>query len=137
MHREALVAVFLRSFRTRRDLLFENLALRQQLAVLARRSPRPQLTNSDRLLWILFRSLWAGWQKALVVVQPDTVVRWHKNGFKLYWRWISRHRSDGGRKRVSSELLELISRMVAENPPDRSQQIPLKTAHGRVRPLSP
>src|SRR5262252_2590497 len=65
-----------RSFRARGDLLLENLALRQQLAVLSRNRPRPRFSNGDRFLWIMLRRFWSGWRKPLIVVQPDTVVRW-------------------------------------------------------------
>ena len=108
--------VFIRSFRARRDLLLENLALRQQLAVLARRRPQPRFSHGDRFLWIMLRRLWPGWRKALILVQPDTVVRWHRAGFKLYWRWISRSRVRVGRSSTSKEIRELIFRIVAENP---------------------
>ena len=103
-------------FRYRRDLLLENLALRQQLAVWKRRRPQPRLSVSDKLFWVTLRRAWAGWKQALIVVQPETVVRWHRTGFKLYWTWISRHRIRVGRKCVSRELRDLIFRMVAENP---------------------
>ena len=80
-----IFGVFDRSFRPRRDLLLENLALRQQLAVLARRRPQPRFSNGDRFLWITLRRFWSGWRKALILVQPDTVVGWHRAGFTLYW----------------------------------------------------
>jgi len=64
---------------------------------------------------VILRSFWAGWKYALVLIQPDTVVRWHRAGFKLYWTWLSRHRKRVGRRYVSRELRELIFRMVAEN----------------------
>jgi transposase InsO family protein len=98
-----------------RDLTLENLALRQQLAVLRRRHPQPRFAASDRFFWVILRRLWAGWKRALVLVEPDSVVRWHRAGFKLYWTWISRHRIRVGRKCVSRELRELIFRIVAEN----------------------
>jgi len=79
-----IFGLFFRSFHACRDLLLENLALRQQLAVLARRRPQPRFSNGDRFLWITLRRLWSGWRKALILVQPDTVVRWHRAGFKLY-----------------------------------------------------
>ena len=110
-----LFAVLFRSFRTRRDLVLENLALRQQLLTLARHRPLPRFSNADRFVWVLLRCLWSGWQKTLILVQPDTVVRWHRAGFKLYWGRISRHRTKPGRKRVSKQLRELIFQMVAEN----------------------
>jgi putative transposase len=111
-----IFGVFVRSFRARRDLLLENLALRQQLAVLARRHPQPRFSNGDRFLWIALRRLWSGWRKALILVQPDTVVRWHRAGFKMYWKWISRSRVQVGRRSTSNEIRELIFRIVAENP---------------------
>ena len=104
-----------RSVRFRRDLLLENLALRQQLAALKRRHPQPRFRVADKLFWVMLRRLWPGWKRALVLVQPETVVRWHRAGFKLYWEWISRHRATAGRRCVSRELRELIFRMVAEN----------------------
>jgi len=104
-----------RSFHSRRDLLLENLALRQQLAVLNARRPRPRFSASDKLFWTTLCRLWSKWQRALILVQPETVVRWHRAGFKLYWKWISRHRSRAGRRCVNRELRELIFRMVAEN----------------------
>jgi hypothetical protein len=95
--------------------LLENLALRQQPAVLRARHPQPRFSASDRLFWVILRRLWLGWKQALILVQPETVVRWHRAGFKVYWTWISRHRSRAGRTCVSRELRDLIFRMVAEN----------------------
>ena len=100
---------------SRRDLFLENIALRQQLAVLKRRRPLPRIAATDRLFWVMLRQLWPEWKRALVLVQPETVVRWHSAGFKLYWTWLSRHRVRVGRKCVSKELRDLISRMVVED----------------------
>src|SRR6267143_1209513 len=111
-----LIGVILRLFRARRTLLLENLALRQQLAALKRRRPRPRLTIFDRVFWVLARKFWSGWKQALIVVSPDTVVRWHKSAFVLYWRALSRAQRVIGRKRISKEVRDLIFRMVAENP---------------------
>lgn len=102
--------------RSRCNLLLENLALRQQLAVLMQRHPQPQFAASDRLFWVVLRRLWSGWKQALVLVQPETVVRWYRAGFRAYWTWLSRHRVRPGRKRIGPELRQLIFRMVAENP---------------------
>jgi putative transposase len=110
-----LAFLLVRSVYSRRDLLLENLALRQQLAVLKQRHPQSRLAASDRLFWVVLRRLWHGWRRALILVQPETVVRWHRAGFELYWTWLSRHRKHVGRKCVSRELRELIFRMVAEN----------------------
>ena len=70
-------------------LVAENLALRQQLSVLQRSVKRPKLQKKDRILWVWLSKLWSGWRSALLIVQPDTVTRWHRQGFKLYWRWKS------------------------------------------------
>jgi putative transposase len=67
------------------------------------------------LFWVILRRLWPRWKRALILVQPETVIRWHRAGFKLYWTWLSRHRTTVGRKCVSRELRQLIFRMVAEN----------------------
>jgi putative transposase len=105
-----------RSFRSRRDLVLENLALRQQLAVWKRRRPQPRISASDRLFWVMLRRVWSGWKQALTLVQSETVVRWHRAGFKMYGTWLSRHRNRAGRKCVRRELRDLIFRIAAENP---------------------
>jgi transposase InsO family protein len=110
-----LVVLFIRICRSRRDLLLENMALRQQLVVLKQRYPRAQVSTFGKLFWVILRRLWPGWKHALILVQPETVVRWHRAGFKLYWTWLSRRRVRAGRKCVSKELRELIFRMVVEN----------------------
>jgi len=102
-------------FRCRRDLLLENLVLHQQLTALKKKRPVPQLAPANKLFWVAMRQLWSGWKQALILVKPETVVRWHRAGFKMYWKWLSRHRTGAGRKCVSKELRELIFRMVAEN----------------------
>src|SRR5437899_11415021 len=86
------------SVRTRRELALENLALRQQLAVWKARQPRAQLTQMDRIFWVLLSRLWTHWRHTLQLVQPETVVRWHRQGFRRYWAWKSRHRR--GRPRL-------------------------------------
>src|SRR5712664_2956262 len=103
-------------FRTHRNLWLENLALRQQLAVLKRKHPRPRLTAFDKLFWVLAQTYWPRWKQALIVVSPETVVRWRRTGFQMYWSWLSRHQICFGRKRISRELRELICKMAAENP---------------------
>lgn len=105
-----------RLFRTHRSLFLENLALRQQLVALKRRHPRPSLGTFDRLFWVVARRVWSGWKKCLIIVTPETVVRWHRAGFRLYWTFVSRVRRHAGRKRTPQEVRDLIFRMVAENP---------------------
>ena len=73
--------------RSRGDLALENLVLRQQLSALRRRHPRPRLTSIDRFFWVMMRRVWARWTDALIIVKPDTVIRWHRAGFRL---WLPR-----------------------------------------------
>ena len=108
--------VLIRIFRSRRNLLLENLALRQQLTVLKRKHPKPKLRMLDILFWVVTRRFWSGWKQSLIVVTPETVVRWHRAGFRLYWSFISKVRKQVGRNGLSNEVKDLIFRMVAENP---------------------
>src|SRR5712692_8454453 len=110
------LGALVRFFRVRRSLLLENLALRQQLAVLKRRCRRPCLGPFDKLFWVAVSRFWSGWKQALVVVTPETVIRWHRAGFRLYWKLTSRVRARVGRKPTPKEVRELIFRMVVENP---------------------
>jgi len=104
------------TFGSRQDMILENLALRQQLLALHAKRPRRRLSVWQKLFWVVLRSLWSGWQKPLVLVTPRTVVGWHRAGFRLYWKWLSRAKRVGGRRRVSKEVRALIARMAAENP---------------------
>ena len=104
------------AFRSRKGLVLENLALRQQLLALHAKRPRRRLTALHKLFWVALRTFWAGWTKPLILVTPRTVVNWHRAGFRLYWTWVSRVSQVGGRKRVGKEVRALIFRMVSENP---------------------
>jgi transposase InsO family protein len=95
------------------QLALENIALRQQVAVLRRHVARPRLRAQDRVFWVILRRLWNGWSDALALVQPATVVRWHRAGWHLAWRWRSRKTS--GRPPVPVEVRELIRRLSREN----------------------
>jgi hypothetical protein len=99
----SLVHVARSLLRSRRDLVLENLALRQQLGVL------------DRMLWVILHWLWPKWKEALIIVQPDTVIRWHRDGFRRYWRWKPR-RGRVGRPRIEAEIRDLVRRLANENP---------------------
>jgi hypothetical protein len=92
------------------------LALRQQLTVLKRKHPKPKLRMLDILFWVVTRRFWSGWKQSLIVVTPQTVVRWHRAGFRLYWSFISKVRKQVGRNGLLKEAKDLIFRMVAENP---------------------
>ena len=102
--------------RPRQDLVLENLLLRHQLGVLTRPTharPRHRLRLWDKLLWVLARRLCLGWREHLRIVTPDTVVRWHRQGWRLFWRWKSRSR--GGRPHLSPEVRDLIVTIAREN----------------------
>jgi putative transposase len=111
-----LAGAILRLLRSRRRLLLENLFLRQQVAILKRRHPKPKLSTFDRFFWVMARKFWSGWKQTLIIVGPEPVVRWHRSGFALYWRVISRARRVTGRRRISKEVRDLIFRMATENP---------------------
>jgi len=106
----------LRIFHTPRSLMLENLALRQQLAVLKRRHPKPRLGPCDKLFWVVARRFWSKWKDALLLVSPETVVGWHRAGFRLYWAMLCKVRRQVGGKRISKEIRDLIFQMVVENP---------------------
>jgi hypothetical protein len=115
------------STRSRRDLAFENLLLGQQLAAMKHRQPRPRLSKADRIFWVLFSKFWPNWRDALHIVTPETVVRWHRQGFRYYWTWKSRR---SGRPKVDPAIRDLIRRMCRANPlwgaPNRHNRVFLK-----------
>lgn len=98
-------------FRSRSDTALEILAHRQQVAVLKRKRPRPKLNSWDRLFWTALRQCWCRWTDVLVLVKPETVVGWHRAGFRLYWRWRSpaagRTTEDWGAPKIHGELQKL------------------------------
>ena len=100
------------AFRSREDLVLENLALRRQLLALHAQQPRRRLTALHKLFRVALRTFWSGWTKPLILVTPRTVVNWHHAAFRLYWAWVSKVRKVGGRKRVGKEVRALIFRMV-------------------------
>ena len=110
-----LVRIFRDSLRSQATLHIELLALRHQLHVLERsRRPRVRLTRLDRLLWVWLSRSWTDWRTALVIVKPETVIAWHRQGFRLFWTWKSRHRT--GRPGVPADVRALIRTMSAANP---------------------
>ena len=106
--------------------MLENLALRHQLMVLRRASPKPKLQAADRFLWALLQGCWSKWQRALVFVQPRTVLHWHRKGFSLFWRWKSRPRT--ARPRLDLQLVSLIRQMWSANPTWGSKRIQAELA---------
>lgn len=114
----------------RGDLVFENLALRQQLAMLKREHPRPRATVLDRAFWVALSTIWRNWADALIVVKPETVVKWHREAFKHFWAFISRPKAERGRPRIERDVRATILRLAEENPTWGAPRI-----HGELRKL--
>jgi putative transposase len=96
-------------------LAAQNLALRQQLAVLKRTNRRPKIKTMDRLFWVLLSMVWSPWRKSLIIVKPQTVIKWHRNGFKHFWRLKSKSRGQG-RPQINVEIRDLIRNIASANP---------------------
>ena len=105
----------LAGLKSHRNLLLENLALRHQLLVLSRGSNRPRLTPMDRALWAWLSHTWDGWKTRLCLVKPSTVIHWHREGFRIFWKWKSRP-SKAGRKTIAPNTITLIREMSRANP---------------------
>jgi putative transposase len=111
----AFFALIASTFRTRAALQAEILALRHQLAVFQKNGPRRlRLHRCDRLLWVLLYRFWSGWRRCLAMVQPDTVIRWHRKAFA--WHWTRKSRRLPGRPEVAANIRDLIRRMSQANP---------------------
>ena len=102
----------------------ENIALRHQLTVLQRtQTKRPVLKAGDRCLWVWLSRLWSGWRSALIIVMPETVIGWHRQGFRWYWTFKVRH-GKAGRPQVPKQIRDLIRTMSRENPIWGAPRIP-------------
>jgi len=123
-----LIFEFLRLiFRSKQDLVMENMALRQQLLVQQRGIKRPKIKKADRIFWVWMLRIWKDWKSALMIVNPPTVIGWHKKGFKLYWKRKSRR---VGRPNIDWQLIKLIRKRQKENPilpkpPSRKKTLPI------------
>ena len=107
-------------FRGKHNIILENLALRQQLAVQQRSIKRPKIKNTDRIFWVWLSRIWNDWRSSLIIVKPPTVIGWHKKGFKLYWKRKSRR---VGRPNIDWELIKLIRKLQKENSTWTAQRI--------------
>jgi putative transposase len=128
---EALMLLLLSlksGFKNQTDLALENLALRLQLAILKRNCPHPRLKKGDRLFWACISRIWRRWRESLIVVKPETVIRWHRKGFALYWTRLSKHQA--GRPAVGNKIRDLIRKMANANPTWGSPRI-----HGELLKL--
>ena len=108
-----LLATALDVTRNKAELVAENALLRQQLVILNRLVKKPRFTQADRLWLVLFASRVRSWKETLLILKPDTLLRWHRLGFRLFWKFKSRYR--GGRPRVACESIALIQQMAREN----------------------
>jgi hypothetical protein len=111
----SLISALRAAWRSRASLILENLALRQQLTIYQRDQRHPRLRPGDRVFWTLLRRLWSGWERALIVVRPETVIAWHRQGFKLIWRCRSRGRRVG-RPRIPRDHIAYIRRISTDHP---------------------
>jgi hypothetical protein len=110
-----LIFLHFRSIKETIRSVLENLALRQQLSIYQHSIKRPKIRNRDRLFWTCLSKLWKDWKGALIIVKPNTVIHWHKKGFKLYWRFKSRKRRQG-RIPIESKTRKLIEDMAKAHP---------------------
>ncbi len=110
---EAIVGAVCAAFRPRASLVAENLALRQQVTVLQRRTARPRLTPIDRAFWVVLSRIWSRWTDVLAIVKPATVTSWHRHGFARFWPYKSRC---CGRPPLAAEVIDLIERVARDNP---------------------
>src|SRR5262245_13541018 len=110
-----LLAFFHSTLKERRDLALENLALRQQLAVLKRSGKRLAIKQKDGVFWVWLSRIWREWRESLIIVKPETVIGWQRKSFRLYWTKMSRRRYGGGPS-VNSKVKALIEQMAEANP---------------------
>ncbi len=103
------------TFQSKAELLLMIAALEQQLTVFKKKQPRPKLTKTDRLFWVFLKRFFNEWKKVLFLVKPDTVVRWHKKGFKLYWKFLCKRGIGKGKPPIDKEIVRLIQRFTQEN----------------------
>lgn len=122
-----ILSASLAGLKSRQCLVLENLALRHQLIVLQRKARKRRLKRRDRLFWALLSRFWAGWRNSLLIVQPETVIRWHRQGFRWFWRRKCR---GPGRPAIALEVRDLIRQMSRSNPTWGAPRI-----HGELQKL--
>ena len=110
----SLLSFCLAFFKSRTQLQLEIVYLRKQLEILTRTSPKPRFRPSDRFFFRVLTSIFSSWKRTLLIIKPETVIRWHQQGFRLYWRWKSR--SALSRPKIPQEQINLIKQIANENP---------------------
>ncbi|MCU7496003.1 MAG: helix-turn-helix domain-containing protein [Ignavibacteria bacterium] len=111
---KSLLLLFLNSFKTRSQLRLENIILRKQIEILKRTNPKLQIKRSDRLVFSIMKNLLSDWKEKIFIVKPETVIKWHRDAFRSYWRRKSRHKD--GRPKLDREVIDLIRQIANENP---------------------
>ncbi len=125
-----LLVSFLKSgLKNQTELALENLALRQQLVILKRQRPHARLGRRDRLFWVSLSAIWQRWRESIIVIKPETVLRWHRKGLALYWTYLSKHGA-AGRPGTAKDIRELVCKMANANPTWGSPRI-----HGELQKL--
>ncbi len=109
----SLLAIIINFFKLRTQLQLENLFLRKQLEILCRPPKRVSIKKSDRVFFSLTKRLLNNWRNNLVIVKPETVIKWHRQGFKLFWKIKSKQK--GGRQKVDIEVRKMIIQLAEEN----------------------
>ena len=111
---KSLFLFFRKLFTTKAQLILENLFLTKQLEILQRTFPKFEFRRTDRLFFCLIKDLLSNRKERIFIVKPETVIKWHRTAFRIFWSWKSQHK--GGRPKVSREVINLIKQMANENP---------------------
>ena len=114
-------------FKTKTQLQLEIIFLRKQLEILNRSNNKIWIKNRDRLFFTFIKSIFSNWKSSLIIIKPETVIKWHRKGFQLYWIWKSKRK---GRPRIETEIIQLIKQMAEDNP-----QWGIPRIHGEVLKL--
>src|SRR5258708_12902219 len=131
-----ILGILASRFKARATLEAENLVLRQQVNVLCRRTPkRPHLNNTDRFLFVWLYRWFPSVLEVVAIVSPETIIRWHRAGFRAYWRWRSRNRV--GRPKVSADLRAPMGEMNRPNALSRAPPIPVHLLYPALHPPPP
>jgi len=110
-----LINIFKTVYKSKNDIIIENLVLKQQLATYTSRKKKPIIKERDRAFWIALKKSWSKWTDLLVIVKPETVIDWQRRRFKKHWTKISSKNKKSGRKITKKEIRDLIYQMKREN----------------------
>jgi putative transposase len=125
---KSLLLLLRRSIKTRTQLILENIFLHKQLEIYQRTDPKLKIKRTDRVIFSLIKDLLSNWKERIFIIKPETVIKWHRTAFRIFWRWKSQHK--GGRPKISREVIALIKQMANENPKWGAPRI-----HGELQKL--